>query len=217
VVLQAGIIASGNFGFFNYLTMALCVVLLDDRDLPKMPEHGPGPGTARQRPEDRVYRPGMRLSYAEWAGVIGWKVAIPFVALVAMARAVQQTFVLTRRECDQPAGVLFWYGAKTLDPVTMYTCKRSIWICHERPVRFHGNRFQAPLWDYDLQMRLTSQQLSRLVDRLARAGLWMAVCLIGTSYAYQVQYRPPLVAMDMRYAAINLMQPPFHSPPGRNR
>jgi hypothetical protein len=44
-------------------------------------------------------------------------------------------------------------------------------------------------------MRLTSQQLSRLVDRLARAGLWMAVCLIGTSYAYQVQ---PLIAMDMR-------------------
>lgn len=37
VVLQASIMLTGNFAFFNLLTLALCVFLLDDRDLERLP------------------------------------------------------------------------------------------------------------------------------------------------------------------------------------
>ena len=33
IVLQVAIILTGNFNFFNYLTMVLCLLLLDDRDV----------------------------------------------------------------------------------------------------------------------------------------------------------------------------------------
>lgn len=115
----------------------MCIVLLDDRDLAANEDGGPskvryalewdGMETQpmatsgltrcgnhilynRSPPgEEVVYRPGMQLSYAEWAAVIGWKIFIPFVALVAMARAVMEVFEVKRRDCDQPAGVLYWY------------------------------------------------------------------------------------------------------------
>ena len=32
-MLQVAIILTGNFNFFNYLTMVMCLLLLDDRDL----------------------------------------------------------------------------------------------------------------------------------------------------------------------------------------
>ncbi|HEX6790325.1 MAG TPA: lipase maturation factor family protein [Candidatus Krumholzibacteria bacterium] len=54
VALQAGILATGNFGFFNLLTIALCIPLLDDGLWSRTPDAGnaiacgvPGSGDAR--------------------------------------------------------------------------------------------------------------------------------------------------------------------------
>lgn len=35
IILQIAILASGNFGFFNFLTLCLCIPLIDDQFLPK--------------------------------------------------------------------------------------------------------------------------------------------------------------------------------------
>jgi hypothetical protein len=52
IVLQFAIIASGNYGFFNLLTLCLCIPLIDDQWLPKcITKHWTSEGKRKIKPE----------------------------------------------------------------------------------------------------------------------------------------------------------------------
>jgi hypothetical protein len=64
VALQAGIALTGNYGFFNLLTAALCLLVLDDQDLPaRLRPRFPDPGAA---PPEAAGR-GTPQTAAAWA------------------------------------------------------------------------------------------------------------------------------------------------------
>ena len=68
--LQVAIALTGNYGFFNLLTLVLCVLLLDDRALGALP--GPRGTLARLREPARSAAPvraARRLSLAGYAGL----------------------------------------------------------------------------------------------------------------------------------------------------
>jgi hypothetical protein len=81
VLLQAIIAATGNFGFFNLLTVALCVPLLDDQSFPR-----------RWRPAVVAPTP-TRSSLRRW---FGW-LAVPLAAVPVMLSGLELLAACGRR------------------------------------------------------------------------------------------------------------------------
>jgi lipase maturation factor 1 len=89
-VLQLLIAATGNYGFFNLLTLALCVMLLDDAVLPRRWR-----GTSRPTPSPRWFRHGglafgaalFGLSIVVFTESVGLPVAWPKAVLDVQAAA----------------------------------------------------------------------------------------------------------------------------------
>ena len=79
ILLQVGIGATGNYGFFNLLTIVLYLALLDDQTLRR--RSTPQPGTAAARPEPKIWR--LATSAAA--------VAIACLSVVAFVREMQVT------------------------------------------------------------------------------------------------------------------------------
>lgn len=73
VALQLGILATGNYGFFNLLTIVLCVSLLDDRDLSWLP------GTSRFEGEAAMTVDQSRVFGRVRRYVLGCILAVIFV------------------------------------------------------------------------------------------------------------------------------------------
>ena len=68
IILQIVIILSGNYGFFNLLTLSLCIPLIDDRMLPKFITKHWSTNTKTNKPQvfERDFKPifgSIRLSY----------------------------------------------------------------------------------------------------------------------------------------------------------
>jgi hypothetical protein len=79
VLLQLLIAATGNFGFFNLLTTALCIPLLDDRCFPKRWQSAAS--GAYQRPGESyrgVHTPRSLTAHRRW---LGWLI-LPVAALM---------------------------------------------------------------------------------------------------------------------------------------
>jgi hypothetical protein len=78
VALQAGIAATGNYGFFNLLTVALCIPLLDDRMLGRAsrPEHDDAGPERRRGGVGAVMRPTL----AGALGILSLATMVPNVA-----------------------------------------------------------------------------------------------------------------------------------------
>src|SRR5438105_4383017 len=98
ILLQAGIGTTGNYGFFNLLTIVLYVALLDDRTLGRPPVTQAD--TDRSRPEPRLWRTAISIA----------AVAIVCLSAVAFVREIQ----LTARSRAQiarawPGRVLAWF------------------------------------------------------------------------------------------------------------
>jgi hypothetical protein len=102
IALQLGIAATGNYGFFNLLTITLCLTLLDDaaliRVLPLV--HGPAPATAR--------RPG-RVPAGVMALAVSTLTLLPMVARVLGSRALPAP-ALTVMEAVEPLRSFNTYG-----------------------------------------------------------------------------------------------------------
>ncbi len=98
VLLQALIGLTGNYGFFNLLSLVLCLVLLDDAVLERLlPARGKAWWTGRRLRDDRPVRRGwpkwvvglvgaviVLLSATQLAGMFGWWIR-PLVACYAWA------------------------------------------------------------------------------------------------------------------------------------
>ncbi len=89
VLLQAIIAATGNFGFFNLLTAALCVPLLDDNCFPR-----------RWRPSVEGL-PHARTSFPRW---VGW-LTLPLVAIPVTLSSLELLAACGRRvRCPRSLG-----------------------------------------------------------------------------------------------------------------
>ena len=97
ILLQAGIGATGNYGFFNLLTIVLYLALLDDQTLRRRPVMQPESEPAR--PEPRPWRVAMSIA----------AVAIACLSTVALVREIQLT-AGTRVQIARawPGRVLAW-------------------------------------------------------------------------------------------------------------
>ena len=96
-LLQVGIAATGNYGFFNLLTIVLYLALLDDQTLRRRP--AVQPDRAPPRPEPRSWR--LAISVAA--------VAIACLSTVAFVREIQLT-ARTRAQIARawPGRILDW-------------------------------------------------------------------------------------------------------------
>jgi hypothetical protein len=81
-LLQAAIFMTGNYTFFNLLTLVLCVPLLDDRALELLPVRGLRRRLQQLPPRRRESVPEGRVSMV-WRGVLGLRRAM--LALLAVA------------------------------------------------------------------------------------------------------------------------------------
>jgi hypothetical protein len=95
--LQAAIGSTGNYGFFNLLTIVLYIALLDDRALHWRSHGGTGDGTRAQEP--RIWRTATTVA----------AIAIALLSVVAFIREIQVT-ARTRTQIAQrwPGRVLAW-------------------------------------------------------------------------------------------------------------
>ena len=97
ILLQVGIAATGNYGFFNLLTIVLYLALLDDQTLRRRPAVQPDSGPPR--PEPRPWRVAVGIA----------AVAIACLSTVAFVREIQGT-ARTRAQIARawPGRVLDW-------------------------------------------------------------------------------------------------------------
>ena len=97
ILLQAGIGATGNYGFFNLLTIVLYLALLDDQTLRRRPVMQPA--SDPPRPEPRTWRVAISIA----------AVAIACLSTVALVREIQLT-ARTRAQIVRawPGRVLDW-------------------------------------------------------------------------------------------------------------
>ena len=113
VALQLAIAWTGNYGFFNLLTLVLCVALLDDRAierfLPTLSERRLGTPTARQIGE--IMRGGS------WASMLRGLLATTLVAasLLVTLRELRRTLPADHRD-GRIGAALEWSEQKLLRP-----------------------------------------------------------------------------------------------------
>jgi hypothetical protein len=88
VALQIGVILTANYGFFNYLTLVLCLWALDDQDL----------GAAPAPP--RVVRPWVTVAMAIVAIACVLLSLVPFLRLVPPLRPLATAVAPLARELD---------------------------------------------------------------------------------------------------------------------
>ena len=97
ILLQAGIAATGNYGFFNLLAIALYLALLDDQTLQRQPVMRPESDSPH--PEPRAWRVAISIA----------AVAIACLSTVALVREIQLT-AGTRAQIARswPGRILDW-------------------------------------------------------------------------------------------------------------
>lgn len=126
VFLQVLIIASGNYGFFNLLTLVLCLLLIDDQSLPNRLQRWMRP-------------PPQENELAEWLAPFGW-VRIPLAALCfffGSIQLVQACGWLDSRdlhnlgEGQQPAWMPLYFSLERIHAVNTYGLFRM--MTTERP------------------------------------------------------------------------------------
>ena len=91
---QLVVLATGNYGFFNYLSLALCLWVLDDGHLAR-PGHAPHP--RQERRSSRVATAGFAIATA----VLVPLSLVPFLPFVASARPLTRALLPVRAALDE--------------------------------------------------------------------------------------------------------------------
>ena len=143
--LQCLIFLTGNYTFFNLLTMALCLFLLDDAALPKLPL-----GSRRTRTLPAIAKTVtaivLFLSALElWGVFVGpWRPASTVVNLAAPFNVVNTYGLFAVMTTDRP------------EIVVQGSSDGATWLDYEFPYK-PGNLARAPRWVAPYQPRLDWQ------------------------------------------------------------
>ncbi len=223
IALQVVIAFTGNFAFFNLLSAALCVFLIDDRAWlsvaqrfrRELPRHGPGaPGERGVRHAVAVAAavvivPVSLFAFTGSLGVLmpGWQIAAPMAEIVAPLRSVNSYGLFAVMTTTRPEIIV--EGSN--DGVT--------WTAYEFKYK-PGPVTRRPPWVAPHQPRLDWQMWFAALGRYQDNRWFAALCarlLEGSASVRTLLARDPFAGHPPRYVRGVLYQYRFASPDAHRR
>jgi predicted DCC family thiol-disulfide oxidoreductase YuxK len=212
--LQVAIAVTGNYAFFNLLSIALCLFLLDDATLSSRTTCSPAPVVSRVRHAATVAVavvtvPVSALMFTSRAGVTlpGWQVVVPMAELVAPLRSVNgyglfAVMTTTRREI-----------------VVEGSNDGQTWLPYEFRYK-PGDLRRPPPWVAPHQPRLDWQMWFAALGRYDEEDWFQNLCmrlLEGSPAVLRLLERDPFGGRPPRFIRSTLYRYTFSTPGERQR